>query len=251
MSRADERFVSRLWNEWWTAVGFLTVLPAPQIDFAPDRLGRSARWFPIVGLILGVLLFGADILLRSIFPDAVRAVLVVGIWAALTGGLHLDGLADCCDGFFAPVAPVRRLEIMSDPRLGTFGALGLFLHLALKIGALASLPALLVVPVWARWFLLIAARQPAVRPGGLGAAFAAGLTPASFVVGLVAPLALLVLMGDIWRGVAASAAGAIACLAALRLAHARIGGVTGDVFGFVVELCEGTMLLLFVAFAHG
>src|SRR5690606_5310276 len=121
-----------------------------------------------------------DLVLRAFFPDMLRGVLVVALWAVLTGGLHLDGLADCCDALPAAVSRERRLEILRDPRIGAFGATGPFLFLLLKSSTIAALvspvPALILAPAWARWLLLLAARQPAARPGGMGAAFAMSLT---------------------------------------------------------------------------
>jgi adenosylcobinamide-GDP ribazoletransferase len=183
----------------------------------------------------------------------------VALWAALTGGLHLDGLADCGDGLLAAVAPERRLEIMRDPRLGAFGGLSLVLFVIIKILAVASLPVarpwtallavgpLLLAPVVGRWLILLAARQPAARAGGLGQAFAAGLPPRSLLLAAVLPAALA-LLGGPRAGLAAGLACVVA-LAILRLARARLGGVTGDVFGLVVELAELTVLLTFAASA--
>ena len=107
------------------ALGFLTTLPTPAVDYDPDAFSRAGGYFPWVGLLLGVILAAVYLLLDLIFPSPIVAVLAVALWALLTGGLHLDGLADCCDGSLAPVSPQRRLEIMRDPRVGAFGAIGL------------------------------------------------------------------------------------------------------------------------------
>lgn len=232
---------------FWAALTFLTTLPAPSAALPPEGLGRAAVWFPAVGLAAGVLLWGVRWLGDRLFDPWLAGALVVTVWAVLTGGLHLDGLADCCDGLLAPVSRERRLEILRDPRLGSFGALGLGLFLLLKTLAAASAApvALLIAPVWARWALLVAARQPQARPGGMGASFAAGMTP-----GVLAAAALLpLLLGGLapLRGLMALLVAGGAVWGALRLARARIGGVTGDVYGLVVELCELAVLLVFAA----
>lgn len=228
----------------WAAVTFLTTLPAPTAVL-PDGLGRAAGWFPPVGLGIGLLLWCTQRLGEWLFDPWLTGVLVVTAWALLTGGLHLDGLADCFDGLLAPVSRERRLEILRDPRLGSFGAAGLALFLLLKTGAAARADpvALIIAPAWARWALLVAARQPQARPGGLGASFAAGLTPGILAAGAIVPLLL-------WSR--APLAGSLALLVTgaalwgmLWLARARLGGVTGDVYGLVVEISELMVLLVF------
>ena len=262
----DER---QMTNDLLLAIGFLTVLPVQTPAPQPGGLGRAGRWFPTVGLILGVVLATAHFLLSQLFSPLLTAALVVALWAALTGGLHLDGLADCCDGLFAAVSPERRLEIMRDPRLGAFGALGLTLFLILKILAVASLSSssfifhpwpfvlgpsslfllpsssFLLAPSLARWLILLVARQPSARPGGLGADFALGLTWKVFILAALVPLALILLGG--WRALIAAVLAHLVVFVVVRVARARLGGVTGDVLGLTVELTELTVLLVFIA----
>lgn len=264
----------------WLAFSFLTTLPVPGLAArkgaaetnAPLALGRAAIWFPLVGLVLGLLLAGALWLLARIFPPLLAAALLVTLWAALTGALHLDGLADCGDGLLAATTRDRRLEILRDPRLGSFGALSLVFFVLLKVLAVASLvegslpsgqslgmaPAavasraggLIVLPlvlatVTGRWLILLAARQPGARPEGLGAAFARGLGPAALWVAGAFTLGAAFLGG--WRGLSAVAAAHLAAAFVFRAARTRLGGLTGDVFGLTVEVAELTVLLVFAA----
>jgi adenosylcobinamide-GDP ribazoletransferase len=236
-------------TEFWLALSFLTTIPTPAVPFMAGGLGRSAKWFSLVGLILGLILAGSQWLLDLFLPASVTAALIVAVWAWLTGGLHLDGLADCGDGLLVAADRERRLEILQDSRLGAFGAILLVLFLLLKVTAVASLPvpslALVLAPVLGRWFILVAARQPSARPGGMGDSFAAGLTPMTLLLAAIVPL-LLVVAGS-WRGIAAVLLALLMTGAILRLARARLGGVTGDVFGLIVELIELVVLLAFVA----
>lgn len=235
------------------ALGFLTAISVRTSAPHPGDLGRAARWFPAIGLALGGVLAGAHFVLGNVFPPPLTAALVVALWAGLTGGLHLDGLADCCDGLLAAVAPERRLEIMRDPGIGAFGGIGLTLFLILKALAVASLPhasrftfhALLLAPALARWLILPVAAQPSARPGGMGADFALGLSRSTLIVAAVIPLVLAIVGG--WRFVIAAALAHLAAFGIVRLARARLGGVTGDVFGLTVELAELTVLLTFAA----
>jgi adenosylcobinamide-GDP ribazoletransferase len=165
---------------------------------------------------------------------------------ALTGALHLDGLADCCDGLFLAASRERRLEVMADPHTGAFGVIGLVLILLLKAAALTALArtdgaALPFAAALARWCILPAARLPAARPGGMGADFASGLQPWALYAGALAPAGLMLLLGV--PGLAALLAGLGAASLAALLARARIGGVTGDVFGAIVETVETAVLL--------
>ncbi len=236
-------------TEFWLALNFLTTIPTPAIPFVEGGLGRSAKWFPLVGLIIGSILTGLHWLL-GVLPGSITAVLIVALWAWLTGGLHLDGLADCGDGLLAAANRERRLEILKDSRIGAFGAILLVLFLMLKVTAVAalSMPAvgLILAPTLARWFLLIAARQPSARPGGMGDSFAASLTPKTFAIAAILPFLLVVVGG--WRGgqtVLAVLLALIVTFAILGMARSRLGGVTGDVFGLVVEMTELAVLLAF------
>jgi adenosylcobinamide-GDP ribazoletransferase len=237
-------------NNLLFALGFLTSIPirvpAPQAN----DLGRAGVWFPFVGLVIGAILLGAQVLLARVFSPLLGAALIVALWAALTGGLHLDGLADCGDGMLAAVTPERRLEIMRDPRLGTFGGATLMMHLILKTFAVATLPApsimaLLLAPALARWTLLIVAAQPAARAGGLGAAFAHGLNRKVYVGAVVVPISVILLGG--WRAIAAALFAHLVTFGIIRAARSRLGGVTGDVFGLTVEVTELATLLVYAA----
>src|SRR5262249_10936704 len=99
------------------AFGFLTVFPMPQSKYEPDDLGKAGKWFPFVGLWIGAILFGAESAELQAFKPLLSGAMTVTLWVLVTGGLHLDGLADCCDGLPAAVSPERRLEIMRDPRM--------------------------------------------------------------------------------------------------------------------------------------
>jgi adenosylcobinamide-GDP ribazoletransferase len=232
------------------ALGFLTSIPVSPPVPQPGDLGRAGVWFPLVGVIIGAILAGAHYALNQIFSPLLSAALIVALWAALTGGLHLDGLADCGDGLLAAVSPERRLEIMRDPRLGTFGGATLILYLLLKTFAIASLPvpaiiAFLLAPAIARWLILLVAVQPSARPGGLGAAFKHGLNRTVYVGAAIIPMVLIVVGG--WLALVAVIAAHLGAFLITRAARSRLGGVTGDVIGLTVEVSELIVLLTFAA----
>ncbi|MCS6992952.1 MAG: adenosylcobinamide-GDP ribazoletransferase [Anaerolineales bacterium] len=230
------------------AFSLLTTLPisAPHI-WNPGDSGRAAGWFPLVGLVIGLLVGGVHWLGGLVFPPLVTGALALTAWVVLTGGLHLDGLADCADGLLYPGTPEKRLEIMRDPRLGAFGAIGLALALLLKFSVLASLtpstlPAVLLAASLARWCILPAGLLPPAKPGGMGADFAAGLQKTALVGSGFIPLGMACLLGV--RGLLAAALGLLAAFGVLTLAKNRLGGITGDVFGLLVESVETVVLLV-------
>ncbi len=231
------------------AISLLTTLPiAAPATWSPGDSGRAAGWYPWVGLGIGLLVASVHGLTGLFFPPLVAGALTLAAWVALTGGLHLDGLADCADGLCYPSTPEKRLHIMQDPRLGAFGGLGLGLALILKWAVLASLnreslPALLLAAALARWCLLPAGFMPLAKPGGMGADFAAGLSRAAVFWGGLIPLGLALGLG--WRGLLALVLGLLVTWGVLRVAKTRLGGITGDVLGWLVETVEIAVGLVF------
>ncbi|MFI5328802.1 MAG: adenosylcobinamide-GDP ribazoletransferase [Candidatus Rokuibacteriota bacterium] len=239
------------------ALRFLTIAPVPGREAAgPSALGRAAWWFPVVGLLVGSALAIAARAADALFPPLVAAALLVTGWKVATGGIHLDGLADCLDGL-AGRDPARRLAIMRDSRIGVFGAAGLILLCLLVVTALAALSAslrlrvLLLAPVIGRVAPLLAGAwlAPATPGQGLGAAFAAGLSRWAGPAHVVVAGALAAWLLGIGGLAVAAAAWSLALLAAAFVAR-RLGGVTGDVLGAVVEVAELGTLLGAAAAAH-
>ena len=228
----------------------MTTLPfqLPE-DWSAGDSGRAAVWYPLVGLVIGALTWLAWKGSTFVFPAFVAGIITLIVWVMLSGGLHLDGLADCCDGLFASVPPERRLEIMKDPHVGAFGVIGLILVLSLKAAALASLtPAssfgVLLAASLARWCILPAGLMPLARPSGMAADFASGFRRAFLFLGAIIPLTLGILLG--LRGVFSLVTGFGATALLVWLAKSRIGGVTGDVFGMIVEIVETGVVLVFL-----
>ena len=234
------------------AFRYMTVLPLPRSRVADD-LGRAAGWFPAVGLGLGVCLALASLALDRVMPPGVGATLLVALWAVLTGGLHLDGLADTCDGLGGAWSRERALSIMRDARSGPYGVTAIVLVLGLKTAALASLPdglawrALVLAPVLGRTGPLLVVRLcPPARPEGAGHALAAGARwPALAIGGLVGVAVSLVTLGA-WGAVALGVPGLLAWGLAAHLRR-RLGGFTGDTLGALIEVTEASLLTLAVS----
>jgi adenosylcobinamide-GDP ribazoletransferase len=237
------------------ALRFLTRLPVPLLDPRASQgaaeLGRALAFFPLAGAALGAILAAAAWALAPHLAPGALAVLLVAALAALTGGLHLDGLADVADGLGGGHGdPVRTLAIMRDSRIGAFGAAALALVLLLKVAALSEL----LGRGEAGWSLFCAATLartaavplvvlfPYVRPEGLGRAFHDGGGPREVAIAAVLGAAAVA-----WPGVRAiaPAAASLATAALVALAvRRRLGGLTGDAYGAAIELAEAAFLLV-------
>jgi len=239
------------------AVQFLTVLPPlARRPFTPQELGRSVGWFPLVGALLGGLLAGSDWLLGWAFPPLVTAALVLSAWVLCTGGLHLDGFLDSCDGLFGGHTPEARLRIMRDERAGAFAVIGGVLLLLLKYAALASTPerlaALLAAPVVGRWGMAVAVIGfPYGRADGLGRAMKDHARwPQAALASLIAlgvGAGVTVIVPGGWRALLAMPLAAALIWVVARFVLRRLPGLTGDIYGALCELLETMVLLLFVA----
>jgi adenosylcobinamide-GDP ribazoletransferase len=239
------------------ALRFLTIVPVPGAEAAgAGALGRAAWWFPVVGFAIGAGLVAVDRLMASAFPPLLGAILLVAVWKILTGGLHLDGLADAIDGI-AGRDPERRIAIMRDSHLGAFGAVGLGLCLLISVGALDAVPAvrrpavLLLAPAIGRLApVLIGPLFPAATPGqGSGAAFLEGLSPWATPVHVAWLWILAAALFGPWGGILMSLALAPVLLWGVFLAS-RLGGLTGDALGGSVEIGEMATLTAAAALMH-
>lgn len=233
-------------NSFLAALRFLTILPIPgQRDPAPGDLSRSLWSFPLVGLLLGGLTGALFWAAGPYLPQPIMAVLAVTVLLAWSGGLHLDGVADCADGFFSSRPRERMLEIMRDSRIGAMGVIALVLLLALKGAALYALPpsqlwrVLLLMPLAGRvGILLMLALLPYARPeGGLATVFFAGSRRLAWLPGLV----ILAVSTWLTAGIVGLTGALLALLLLLPFClfcFAKIGGATGDTLGAACELSE-------------
>jgi adenosylcobinamide-GDP ribazoletransferase len=238
------------------AARYLTIVPVPgPVRSNAHALGRSAPWFPVIGLGIGVALAVIDRVAQVLFPLLLAGLITVTAWKLLTGGLHLDGLADCLDGLGGRDAE-RRLAIMRDSRIGAFGALGLILLLLLEIAAVTEMPqdvrarALLVVPAVARATPPLLARLfRSARHEGQGAAFSASVgalaAPIALAIALVVAIVALRALGLAVLAVSVSSA-----LVVTRFFATRFSGITGDVLGAAIEIAEVAGLLTVSAWSH-
>jgi adenosylcobinamide-GDP ribazoletransferase len=231
------------------ALQFLTRLPVRLPGMPePRQVGQSLLWYPLVGLLLGVLLLGAAFLLEG-RPVLLQAALLLALWVGLSGGLHLDGLADTADAWVGGYGDRERtLLIMKDPRSGPIAVVVLVLVLMLKFAALATLLQagqwlpLLLAPWLARGLLpLLFLTTPYVRPGGLGQALAEHLPRRELPLWLAGQAALMLVFG--WTSWIALAVALVVFVWLRRRFVQRLGGTTGDTAGAMVEVVEVAVLV--------
>jgi adenosylcobinamide-GDP ribazoletransferase len=237
------------------AVSFLTRLPVTlRTTPTSGALARSMTFFPLVGGLVGALCGAVYYGGRLILPACPAALLALAAGVLLTGGLHEDGLADCADGFGGGSDKDRKLAIMRDSRIGSYGALALVFSISLRAGALAELdnwrsvlPALIVAHSFGRALLpLIMVAMPSASDKGLAAE--AGRPTAISVIGAVM-LALIIAGLSVKLGIMLLVLSSALLAAWLfgRLAKSQIGGYSGDVLGAAEQIGEIAVLLSILA----
>lgn len=237
------------------ALRLLTVVPAPGVLPEPEGpAGRSTPWFPVVGALLGA---SAYLVLQLPVPQTVAAALALGVLALLTGAMHEDGLMDVADALFVDGSRERRIDVLSDPRVGAYGVTAGAVVLLTRFALLAAIApsGVLVAPVVGRWAMSVSlARTPPLRTRGLGASFAEGARPGAATLSTLAVLGLLATVaggvpasaGALTRVAAAGALGGMVAYGVAALLVRRLGGLNGDGHGTVGYLAETAALLAFL-----
>ena len=233
-----------------SAIKFITILPGGSgTHFDPARM---TPYFPLVGLVLGALVAGFDWAASHLWEPSLVSLLDVVLLAVLTGAFHIDGLGDTADGLFSHRSRERVLEIMKDSRVGVMGLVAIGAVLTVKWGALAELEdhrswLIFLIPGYARAGILFAIRRlPYGRPeGGTGKPFFEQGLKAQAFLGLVPLVALSIFLGS--RAMLLILGWGICVAAAIWFYRRRIGCVTGDLLGAMVESTEAALFLLMAA----
>ncbi|MBF0619298.1 MAG: adenosylcobinamide-GDP ribazoletransferase [Candidatus Omnitrophica bacterium] len=241
-------------KKFWIALQFLTVLPVRMKEpFKEEDFKGLLSLFPAVGACIGVVpaLVAACC---TFLPHLALVALALAILTVITGALHIDGLADTCDGLFSGQPKDRMLEIMRDSRIGTFGAVGVCLLLLLKFAFLAGLPQdllwkiFILMPVFARWIQSVACASCAyARTGGKAELFFKHAGIRDVVVGGVFSLALFQVFLGI-PGIVLFGAAMLPAMLFIRFADRKLQGMTGDTVGAASEIAELSVLFFSVGF---
>lgn len=237
------------------ALQFLTILPVKR-SFTVEELGRSTVSFPVVGLLMGLVLAGLCYLLDLILPGSVVNIILVSGLAIFSGGLHLDGLADTCDGLAGHRTPEQRLEIMRDSRIGGFGAIGLALFLLSEYVLLNSIPdtsrlfALILAPTLSRWAMVNTIFvYPYARETGLGKVYKDSVGWRQFLIASLIALAASLLLFRAAGLIIIAAVWTLTSLLAIFL-KSRLNGLTGDTYGFINEMATAGVFLIVILLTH-
>ncbi len=243
----------KAWAGFALAWQFLTIVPLPSRwvpEFLPSTFSIALRWFPIVGLLLGLGLVVIDRVLEELFAPLVLNLILLVLYVVITGGLHQDGLADTVDALAGGTTPEHRLEIFRDSHIGALGATGLVLSLGLRYAGLMALPiefrelALLGMPAVGRWSMVMGIWKSVYpRVEGLAGSF---IRNSSSVDGLIATFIV-----GVGLGIAFGSAPALLVLVVGGLLvrgyvwwiTKKVGGVTGDILGSMNEGMEIVFVL--------
>jgi cobalamin 5'-phosphate synthase/cobalamin synthase len=244
-------------RQFLLALGFLTRLPAGRFECTARDIGRAARWYPLVGALLGAIYLGPASVLCRWFAPLVTALLVTALDTLLTGAMHLDGLADTADGFGGGTTRDDVLRIMRDRAIGSYGACAVCLAIGMKAAAIAVLAgkgplaqALLATPALSRWSAVFSSAVAGyARPTTDDAMKSVG-SPARYIGRLELMIATAIAVAialplDWRRGAAALLVVAAVSSVWTWLCKRRIGGVTGDTLGAGIEASECLVLVLF------
>jgi adenosylcobinamide-GDP ribazoletransferase len=235
----------------------LTIIPLPgRHEASPEELGRSIVFFPLVGVIIGLILAGLNWLLGLALPSAlVNALLVVSL-VAVSGALHLDGLVDTCDGLASGKTVEERWRVMDDSRAGAFGIIGVCCLLLVKYVALNNVPAhslmptLVLMPSLSRWVMVYALfAYPYAKPSGLSKVFKQGASWLRFTIATVVTLVIAVILAQL-AGFVIMLAIWVIVLAVATYLKGKFGGLTGDTYGAINEVAEVCVLIMVCLLAH-
>lgn len=248
---------------FFIALQFFTRIPIPRwVGFEPAWLQHAARYFPAVGIVVAGLAGGVYWLAALLWPQSVAVLLSSAAGIYLTGAFHEDGFADVCDGFGGGHTRERIMEIMTDSRVGAYGAIGIGLLLAVKCTTLALLPLQAVVPALfvAHPLSRLAATSLILcldyaKPEGKAKPLAQQMTRSEFLVASLCallPVLAVAMTAPVWRPLLAAGIVAATCATVwlARLFVRQIGGYTGDCLGAAQQMTEVVLYLAFSACLH-
>jgi len=236
-------------KRFFLALQFLTILPIkvkPKLE--KEDFGKSLLWFPFVGALIGIIL-SLSVFFLSFLPKGVIAALILIESIIITGGIHLDGFADTCDGLYGFSTKEKSLEIMRESRIGTMAAIGVALLLLLKFSLFASIRQellwkyLITMAVFARWAQAWSCFSfPYAREEGKAKYFVEYAGKRQLIIGAIFTLAFFILLWGV-KGLVLFLSSFFVIWVLANYIYRKISGMTGDTIGAVNEVAEVSALL--------
>ncbi|MFC2068859.1 adenosylcobinamide-GDP ribazoletransferase [Chloroflexota bacterium] len=246
-------------SRFLAALQFLTVIPIPWNNRVQEaHVERAAGYFPIVGLIIGIIMAVLSWLLRFILPLEIANAILLVILVILSGGLHLDGFADTCDGLASHKTVDERWRIMHDGRVGSYGVIGIMLLLIVKYVSINSIPETIILITWvimpvvSRWAMVYAIYFfPYARSSGLGKIIKQGTGFSEFIMATLITIAVGVIL-DWLVGLVVIITIWVITLALAASLRNKFAGLTGDNYGAINEVTEvGVLIMIHVIVGLG
>jgi adenosylcobinamide-GDP ribazoletransferase len=231
------------------AIDFLTVLPVMKRAVQKDEFLWAIPFFPVAGLVIGLILYISFLITKNIFPPFLSDALVLFLWVFTTGALHIDGVQDFLDGFYAGETRERILEVMKDPHAGAIGTAGVVIVLLLKFACIHSLPpeikagSLLLVPAISRAMIIIPAYfLPYAREEGVGRDFVEGVEVWHLIIACILSVIFVLPFGK--DALLLIFTNALILLLFTLYLKRKLNGITGDCLGFLCETLEVSSLIV-------
>lgn len=241
------------------ALTFLTRIPVPiQLKYNEELAAKSMGYYPLVGMIIGIILVLLDKILSLVFPLNIVNVMLLLVLVYLSGGLHLDGFMDTMDGIFSGRNREKIMDIMHDSRVGSFGVIAFFLLFLLKFNSLTvisgviRIPTLILMPTISRWFIVfIAYNYPTAPSSKLGKSFAIYLTRKQVFLSSLWVVVIIIVLNYYFQfsyyfSFILLIIPLILVVFFTNSINKKIGGMTGDIYGAINEITEVLVLLILI-----
>lgn len=229
------------------ALQFLTILPTKIKEIGEKDFGKSLLYFPVIGLFIGLIL-SVTLFLLGFLPSLIVGVFILIVSILITGGIHLDGFADTCDGFYGSRNKEEILEIMKDSRVGVMGVIGIICILLLKFTLIVSIPtqflwrSLIMMAAFSRWVQVLACYSSSyARKEGKARYFIEYAGKKEVLIGMIFTLILFSFLAR-FGGLAIFIISLIPVFLFIYFCKRKIGGMTGDTIGAANEIAEVTVL---------
>lgn len=238
-------------NRFKMILSFFSTIPVKNVQFIESELGKGIRLLPLIGIMFGCLLGGLHMLLQLLnIENQISAFFIILFYIFLTGGLHLDGVADTCDGIFSHRSKERILEIMKDSRIGTFGVVSLIM---LLLGdwlflSKSTIFAIILFPIIGRWIALWTCRMSTyAREKGFGNQFIVEAKNTKSLIVFIL-FTVLICIGSIvfhqLEVIVAIIFTYLIMISVIKRINRKLDGITGDIIGFSIEFSQLCFLCL-------